>query len=94
MLQRRVVTDVAFCVGMGIAPLPGGLAEECDIEHVRFAGIDQRRLLFCDSRRNERVPDGIGVDAVVDLGQGALEIPTELEPVVLFIMSRWNSLMR
>ena len=66
--------------------MPGGLAEESDVEHVRFAGIDQRRLLFCDGGRDECLPDGIGVDAVVDLGKGALKIPTELEPVVFLVL--------
>ena len=71
MLQRRVVANVAVSIAMGITPLPGGLAEEGDVEKIRFVGIDQRRLLFGDGGRDKRFANGVGVDAVVDLGQGA-----------------------
>jgi len=37
-----------------------------------------------DGGRDERLADGIRVDAVIDLGQSALEIPAEFEPVVFF----------
>lgn len=85
LLQRRVVADVALGIGMGVPPLFGGLAEEGDIEHVRLAGIDGRGLRPGDGGRDERFLDGIRVDAVVDLGEGALEVPLELEAVIFII---------
>ena len=86
MLQRGVVADVPFGSGIGIAPLFGGLAEEGDVEQVRLAGIDDGGLCLGDGRRDEGVLDGVRVDAVVDFGEGALEIPIELQPVVFFIL--------
>ena len=86
LLQRRVVADVALGVGMGIAPLLRGLAEESDVEQVGFVGIDEGCLSLGDSGREERLLDGVGVDAVVDLGEGALEVPTELEAVVFVVL--------
>jgi hypothetical protein len=43
-------------------------------------------LSLGDGGRDERLLDGIGVDAVVDLGEGALEVPIELETVILLIL--------
>ncbi len=86
LLQRSVVADVALGVGMGIAPLFRGLAEEGDVEQVGFVGIDERGLGLGDGRRDERLFDGVGVDAVIDLGERALEIPPELEPVVFVVL--------
>lgn len=53
LLQRGVVADVALRVGMGIAPLLRGLAEEGDVEQVGLAGIHGGRLRFGDGRRDE-----------------------------------------
>ncbi len=73
-------------LGMGIAPLLRGLAEEGDVEQVGLAGIHGGRLRFGDRRRDEGVLYRVGVDAVIDLCEGALEIPTELEAVVFFVL--------
>ena len=86
LLQRGVVADVALRVGMSIAPLLRGLAEEGDVEQVGLAGIHGGRLRFGDGRRDEGVLYRVGVDAVIDLCEGALEIPTELEAVVFFVL--------
>ena len=45
LLQRGVVADVPFGTGVGLAPLFGGLAEEGDVEQVRFAGIEGNVLV-------------------------------------------------
>jgi len=81
-----VISDQKRGSGIGIAPLFGGLAEEGDVEQVRLAGIDGGGLGFGDGGRDEGVLDGIGVDAVVDLGEGALKIPIELEPVIFLVL--------
>lgn len=81
-----MVADVSFGGGIGIPPLFGGLAEEGDVEQVRLAGIDGGCLRLGDGRRDEGVLDGVSVDAVVDLGEGALEVPIELEAVVFLVL--------
>ena len=84
--MRGVVADVAVGVGMGVAPLPGGLAEEGDVEQVGFAGVDRCRLRFGNGGRDERLLDGVGVDAVIDLRERALEVPPELEAVIFVVL--------
>jgi len=86
LLQWGVVADVALGVGVGVAPLFGGLAEEGDVEQVGLAGIDGGGLCLCHRWRDERLFDGGGVDAVVDLGERALEIPIELEAAVFVVL--------
>ena len=77
LLKRSMVADVAFGIGMSIAPLLGGLSEQRDIEQVGFVGIDDRRLSLGEGRRQECFFDGVGVDAVVDLGEVAADVPAE-----------------
>jgi len=86
LLQRGVVAKVALGIGMRIAPLLRGLAEEGDVEEVRFVSIDEARLLTVHVGRDESLLDNIGVDAVIDLGEGALEVPGELESVVFVVL--------
>ena len=86
LLQRGVVANVALSIGMSITPLFGGLAEQGDIQQIGLAGIDGACLSLGDGGWDERLLDGIGVDAVVDLGEGALEVPIELETVILVIL--------
>lgn len=86
LLQRGVIPDIALGGWMRIAPLFGGLAEEGDVEQIRLAGIDRASLCPGDGRRDEGVLDGVGVDAVVDLGKSALEVPIEFESVVFLVL--------
>ena len=85
LFQQCIVADVAPCIGVGFAPFFCGLAKQGDIEQVRFVGIDQRYLQLGDGRRYECLADGIRVDVVIDLGQGALEIPSEFETLVFVL---------
>ena len=62
LLKRRMVADVAFGIGMGIAPLLRGLAKEGDIEQVGFVGIDERCLGLGECRRQERLLDRVRMD--------------------------------
>ena len=71
---------------MGIAPLSRGLAEQRDIKQIGFVGIDKRCLGLGECRRQECFFDGVGVDAVVDLGEGALEAPIELQAAVFILL--------
>lgn len=42
LLDAGIVTHVAVQLGVGVAPLLGGLAEQGDIEQAGFAGIGNR----------------------------------------------------
>ena len=86
LLERCVIADISISVGMRIAPLLRGPAEKGDVEQVGFVGIDELRLSFGDRGWEERLLDGVRVDAVVDLGQGSLEVPAEFETVVFVVL--------
>jgi hypothetical protein len=81
-----MVADVALGLRMGVAPLLGGLAEEGDIEQIGLAGVNVIGLGLGDGGRDKGLFDGVGVDAVVDLGQGALEVPAQLQAVVFLVL--------
>ena len=81
-----MVADIALSLEMSVAPLPGGLAEEGHVQEVGFARIHGRRLDLGNRGRDERVFNGVRVDAIIDLGEGALEIPINFEAVVFFIL--------
>ena len=72
LLQRGVVADIAFGIGVGVAPLFRGLAEEGDVEEVGLAGVGEAGLGLGDRGWDEGFFDRVGVDAVIDLGEGAV----------------------
>ena len=86
LLDGGVVAHVAVELGVGVAPLFGGLAEEGDVEQVGLAGVGDGGLRGRDLGRDEVRLDGVGVDAVVELGEGAVEIPGEREAAVLVVL--------
>ncbi len=77
LLHRRVFAHVAFEFGVGVAPLFRRLAKERHVENIRLAGVGDGGLARRDFRRDEVCLDGIGVDAVIELGESAVEIPRE-----------------
>ena len=86
LLDAGVIAHIAVQAGVGITPLPGGLAEQGDIEQVGFVGIDERCMGLGECRRQERFLDRVRMDAVIDLCQSALEVPPKLEAVVLNLL--------
>ena len=72
-----LVADVALVAGVLTAPLGRGLAEQSHVEHIGFAGINEAGLGFAQLRRDEMGLDGVGVDAVVDPGEIAADVPAE-----------------
>jgi hypothetical protein len=72
-----LVADVALFAGVLAPPLGGRLAEEGHVQHIGLAGIDEAGLGFAQLRRDEMGLDGVGVDAVVDLGEVAADVPAE-----------------
>ncbi len=81
-----MVAEVAFGTWVGVAPLLGGLAKERHVEQISLARVDELGLDFGDGGGNEGFLDRIGVDAVVDLGQSALQVPAELEAVAFVVL--------
>ena len=73
-----LIADVALAARLAITPLPGRLAEQGYVQQVGFARVDQGGLLWGDLGWNEVLLDGVGVNAVVDLGEVAADVPTEL----------------
>ncbi len=84
--EGRVVAHVAVLAGVGVAPFACGLTEEGDVEEVGFVGVGDGRLFRGDLGRDEVCLDGVGVEAVVDLGQSAIEIPSERETSVFILL--------
>ena len=79
LLDGGVVAHVAIKFGVRITPLAGGLAEESDVEQVGFGGVGDGGLGGGDLGRDEVLFDRVGVDAVVELGEGAIEVPRQGE---------------
>ena len=70
-----MVAHVAFEFGVGITPLLRCLAEKRDIKYIGFVGVGNLCLSRRDFRRNEVLLDGVGMNAVIELGEGAVEVP-------------------
>ena len=86
LFERRVVAHVAVEIGIGIAPLTGGQTEEGDIEQVGFAGVGGGGLFGGDLGGDQVRLDSVGVEAVVDLGEGAVEVPGQREAAVFVFL--------
>jgi hypothetical protein len=86
LLDAGVIAHVALQLGVGVAPLFGGEAEQGDIEQIGFAGIGDGRLRRRDCGGDQMRLDGVGVDAVVELGQGAVEVPGQRQAAALVFL--------
>lgn len=73
-----VVTDVTLKIWIGIAPLFCRHPEQCHIQHIGFVGIDQGNLTGGQLRRDQILLDGVRMNAIIDLGKVALDVPTKL----------------
>ena len=85
-----IIPDIAFQVGILLAPRLCSHAEHGHVQHVGFVGIDDARLFRSHFGRNQVLFDRVGMDAVVDFGQLAFGTPAELflflffQPLELF----------
>ena len=71
LLDGGVLAHVALQLGIGVAPLFGGQTKQGDIEQVGFAGVGDGSLCRWSTAAGIRcVLNGVGVDAVVEFGQG------------------------
>lgn len=86
LFDGGVFAHVAFKGGVGVAPLFGCLAEEGDIEQVRLGGIGDGGLGGRNRSRNQVRSDGVGVDAVVELGKGAVQVPGQRQAAVFILL--------
>lgn len=80
-----VGAHVALEFGIRLAPLPGGLAKKRDIEQVGLVRIGDSRLSVSDLGGNQMLPHRRRVDAVVELGERAIEIPSEGKALALVV---------
>lgn len=78
LMHVGMVAEVAFQPQVGIPPTPGAHPEQRHVQQVGLARIDKADLLRRQGVRNQVVADGIGMDQVVDLGQVAPDVPTQL----------------
>ena len=86
LLDAGVIADVAFQLGVGITPLPRGLPKQRDVEQIRFGRLGDGRLRGRDLGRNQVRLHRVGVDAIIQLRQRAVEVPREREPAILVIL--------
>ena len=82
MLNAGVIADIALARGIGITPLLGGLAEQGDIEDVGLIGVGEICLIPGNGGRDDVRLNGVGMDAVVQLGQRAVEVPAQRRAAV------------
>ena len=75
LFDGGVVAHVAIELGIDVTPLLRGLAEEGHVQQIGLGGVSDGSLRGRDLRRDEVRLDGVGVDAVVELGEGAVEVP-------------------
>jgi len=64
LFNGSLVANVAFGIGLSIAPLFGGFSKESHIQHI---GIHQIGLFFGDVFGDDEFLNSIGMDAVVYL---------------------------
>ena len=91
LLYGSMVANVTFLVRVGLSPLTGCTSEKCHIEEVCFIGIDVVLLLGGELGEHKVLFDGIGMDAIVEFGDFAIEVPRErqagifikLEPAIV-----------
>lgn len=77
-IDRGIIPDIAFEVGIGITPLFRCHAEHSHIQHIGFIGIYDTCLSLCNLGRYEIMLDGIGVDSIIYFGQLTFRRPAEL----------------
>lgn len=83
LVDGGIVANVAFAVGILLAPLACCDSEHCHVEHIGFFGIFVGGLFGCYLGWDEVLLDGIGMDAVVDLGELAFGCPSDLGLLLL-----------
>lgn len=94
LFDRGVLAHVAVELGVGIPPLLRGLAEQGDVEQIGLGGVGNGRLSGRDDRRDQVGLDRVRVDAVVELGEGAVEIPGQREAAIFVLLEALDSLIR
>lgn len=77
LVDRRMVALIALQIRIFKLPLLVGLAEERDVENIRFVRVDDAHLGTGDCRGDEMGLNRIGVDAIVYLRKLTLRRPAE-----------------
>lgn len=78
LFSGGIIPEVAREIGVLGFPLAGGDAEKRKVEQIGFRGVHDA-FLSSDrkTRRNEMYFHSVGMDAVIDVGQGAMKVPVE-----------------
>jgi len=66
--------------------LSGGVTEERDVQQIRFARVSDGRLCGRDFGRNQVRLHCVGVDAIIQLRQRAVEVPRQREPAAFVLL--------
>ena len=79
-----MIADIATFVLVVVAPLFGRHAEQGYIQNVGLRCINQSCVCLGGAMRNEVLRNGVGMDAVVDLGQRPGKVPLQRTTADLF----------
>ena len=85
LLNGGVIAHITLQGGVGILPLFGGLPKKGHIEQVGFGGIGDGGLGGGNRGRDQVRFDGVGVDAVIQLGKGPIQVPCERQAAVFVL---------
>jgi hypothetical protein len=80
-----VVTHIAVSLWISVPPFPCSFAEQGDIQKIGFIGIGDSSLSGSHFRRDKMQFDGIGMNSVVELGKGAVQIPGQRQPSIFIL---------
>lgn len=86
LLDGGVFAHVAVQFRIGVAPLPGGLAKQGHVEQIGFVGVRDGGLRRRNLRRDEMGLHRVGMNPVIELGKGAIEIPSQGEAAVFVVL--------
>lgn len=79
LLDGGVVAHVAIQFRIGVSPLLRGPAKQGHVQEISLGGVGNGGLCGSDDGGNQVGLHGVGVDDVIELREGAIEIPSERE---------------
>jgi len=85
LFDGGVVSDIPRLILGFTAPLHCSLAKERLIENIGLGCVGELRFFWIDLFRDEICFDRVRVNAIVDFGQGAIEIPLKRKATILVL---------
>ena len=86
LFQGCLISDISFFLNITFSPFFGSNSEKCNIQQICFVSINKTRLQFCNFFRNQISFDCICMNLIIDFGNGSLQVPLEIQPVVFIIL--------